>query len=118
MNITSVQVRVHNREGSKVKAFASVLFDDAFVVHDIKLIDGKNGLFMVMPQRRLPNGQRKDIAHAINQETRSMIEEAVISKYEEELENIDSEEEYEEYEEESEDYEEYESDDEEEEEDE
>ena len=67
MEITSVNVRKIEKEGSKVVAVASVLFDDVFAVHDIRLLEGKNGLFIAMPSRKLSNGSYKDVAHPINQ---------------------------------------------------
>ena len=62
MEITSVNVRKIEKEGSKVVAVASVLFDDVFAVHDIRLLEGKNGLFIAMPSRKLSNGSYKDVA--------------------------------------------------------
>lgn len=72
MQITDVRVRKVNSEG-KMKAVVSVTFDNQFVVHDIKVIDGQNGTFIAMPSRRTPDGEFKDIAHPINSETREMI---------------------------------------------
>ena len=74
MEITSVNVRKIEKEGSKVVAVASVLFDDVFAVHDIRLLEGKNGLFIAMPSRKLSNGSYKDVAHPINQEFRLILE--------------------------------------------
>jgi stage V sporulation protein G len=84
MQITDVRVRKINSEG-KMKAIVSVTFDDCFVVHDIKIIDGQNGPFIAMPSRKMPDGEFKDIAHPINSETRSMIQDAVFASYEEKL---------------------------------
>ena len=72
MQITDVRVRKVNSEG-KMKAVVSVTFDNQFVVHDIKVIDGQNGTFIAMPSRRTPDGEFKDIAHPINQK-REMIQ--------------------------------------------
>jgi len=80
MNITDVRVRKISKEG-KMKAIVSVTFDDQFVVHDIKVIEGQNGFFIAMPSRKTPDGDFKDIAHPINMETRTMIQDAVLDKY-------------------------------------
>ncbi|WP_071026627.1 septation regulator SpoVG [Peptoniphilus raoultii] len=81
MNITDVRLRKFNSE-SKMKAIASVTFDNDFVVHDIKLIEGNEGLFIAMPSRKLPGGEFRDIAHPINSEARSIIEKAILEAYE------------------------------------
>lgn len=81
MQITRVIVRPMER-GNKVRATASVTFDDVFVVHDIRIIEGDRGLFIAMPSRKLPNGSFKDVAHPLNQETRDMIQAAVLAEYE------------------------------------
>lgn len=80
MQITDVRVRKVNSEG-KMKAVVSVTFDNQFVVHDIKVIDGQNGTFIAMPSRRTPDGEFKDIAHPINSETREMIQTAILEEY-------------------------------------
>ncbi|SHJ56713.1 stage V sporulation protein G [Dethiosulfatibacter aminovorans DSM 17477] len=82
MQITDVRVRKINSEG-KMKAIVSVTFDDCFVVHDIKIIEGQNGPFIAMPSRKMPDGEFKDIAHPINSQTRSLIQESVFQAYEE-----------------------------------
>ncbi len=81
MQITDVRVRKINSEG-KMKAVVSVTFDNQFVVHDIKVIDGQNGTFIAMPSRRTPDGEFKDIAHPINSETRGMIQDAILEEFE------------------------------------
>ena len=83
MKITDIRIRIVNKD--KLKASASVTFDECFVVHDIKLIEGNNGLFMSMPSRKTSTGEFKDVAHAINTETRQWIEKAVLDAYNEEL---------------------------------
>ena len=83
MEITSVNVRKIEKEGSKVVAVASVLFDDVFAVHDIRLLEGKNGLFIAMPSRKLSNGSYKDVAPPINQEFRLILEQKIKEKYNE-----------------------------------
>ena len=80
MNITDVRIRKINSDG-KMKAIVSVTFDEEFVVHDIKVIDGQNGLFIAMPSRKTPDGEFKDIAHPINTETRERIQNAILSEY-------------------------------------
>lgn len=82
MKVTDVRIRKITSEG-KMKAVVSVTFDDQFVVHDIKIIEGQNGPFIAMPSRKMGEGDFRDIAHPINSETRGMIQEAIFSKYEE-----------------------------------
>lgn len=84
MKITDVRVRKVTEEG-KMKAIVSVTFDDEFVVHDIKVIEGQNGLFIAMPSRKMADGEFRDIAHPINATTRQKIQEAVFSEYEKTL---------------------------------
>lgn len=84
MKISDVRVRKINSEG-KMKAIVSVTFEDCFVVHDIKIIEGQNGLFIAMPSRKMPDGEFKDIAHPINSDTRNHVAEAVFKAYEEKL---------------------------------
>ena len=80
MQITDVRLRKVNSE-NRMKAVASVTFDNEFVIHDIKVIESQNGLFMAMPSRKNPNGVFKDIAHPINQDTRAKIEKAILEAY-------------------------------------
>ncbi len=81
MKITSVNVRKIEKEGSRMKGIASVLIDDSFAVHDIRIIEGDNGLFIAMPSRKTAVGGYRDIAHAINPEVRAMFEEAIFEAY-------------------------------------
>ena len=81
MKITSVNVRKIEKEGSRMKGIASVLIDDSFAVHDIRIIEGDNGLFIAMPSRKTTTGGYRDIAHPINPEVRSMFEEAILDAY-------------------------------------
>ncbi|KRQ86695.1 putative septation protein SpoVG [Caloramator mitchellensis] len=81
MQITDVRVRKVMNEG-KMKAIVSVTFDNEFVVHDIKVIDGQNGLFIAMPSRKTPDGEFKDIAHPINTTTRERLQSAILAEYE------------------------------------
>ena len=96
MKITSVNVRKIEKEGSRMKGIASVLLDDSFAVHDIRIIEGDNGLFIAMPSRKTATGGYRDIAHPINPEVRSMFEDAILEAYKnapDEEENEESEEE-------------------------
>ena len=81
MQITDVRLRKVNSE-NRMKAVASVTFDNEFAVHDIKVIESQNGLFIAMPSRKTPNGEFKDIAHPINPETREKIQKAILEAYE------------------------------------
>ncbi len=81
MQITDVRLRKVNSE-NRMKAVASVTFDNEFVVHDIKVIESQDGLFIAMPSRKTPNGEFKDIAHPINPETREKIQKAILEAYE------------------------------------
>ena len=81
MKITSVNVRKVEKDGSRMKGIASVLIDDSFAVHDIRIIDGDIGLFIAMPSRKTATGGYRDIAHPINPEVRAMFEQAVIDAY-------------------------------------
>ncbi|HBP62999.1 MAG TPA: septation regulator SpoVG [Desulfosporosinus sp.] len=82
MNITDVRVRRINTEG-KMKAVVSVTFDDAFVVHDVKVVEGMNGIFVAMPSRKTPEGEFRDIAHPISAAAREVIQTAVLKAYQE-----------------------------------
>lgn len=81
MNITDVRVRIVEKEG-KMKAVASVTFDDVFVVHDIKIIEAEDGLFIAMPSRKSADGIYRDIAHPINSEMRQLLQRVILEKYE------------------------------------
>ena len=80
MQITDVRLRKVNSE-NRMKAVASVTFDNEFVIHDIKVIESQNGLFIAMPSRKTPNGEFKDIAHPINAETREKVQKAILEAY-------------------------------------
>lgn len=82
LNITDIRIRKINYEG-KMKAIVSITFDDAFVVHDVKVVEGNNGLFVAMPSRKMPDGEFRDIAHPISSEAREIIQTAVLKAYEE-----------------------------------
>jgi len=81
MNITDIRIRKVDATG-KMKAIVSVTFDDMFVVHDMKIIEGASGLFIAMPSRKTPSGEYKDIAHPINSETRDMMQRIILEEYE------------------------------------
>lgn len=81
MQITDVRVRRIEKEG-KMKAIISITLDNEFVVHDIKVIEGEKGLFIAMPSRKAADGEYRDIAHPINSETRDMIQNVILAKYE------------------------------------
>ena len=80
MDITDIRIRKVFREG-KLKAIVSVTFDDSFVVHDIKIIEGQNGQFVAMPNRKTARAEYKDICHPIKKETREYLEEKVLSAF-------------------------------------
>ena len=81
MEITSVKIRKFEREGSRMKGFASVVVDNAIAIHDIRIIEGDNGLFIAMPSRKTPTGEYKDTVHPINQEVRTMFEKEIFDAY-------------------------------------
>lgn len=82
MKITNISIRKVDREDSRMKGIASVLLDDEFAVHDIRIIEGTKGLFIAMPSRKTSTGGFKDIAHPISQEVRSMFEREILDAYE------------------------------------
>ena len=80
MNIT--QVKVFPVAEEKLKAYVSIVLDDCFLVSDLKVIHGPNGLFISMPSKRKKNGEFKDIAHPLNRETRELMERRILAEYE------------------------------------
>lgn len=77
------EVRISPAKGGKVRAFASVIFDDCFIVNDLRVIEGRDGqVFVTMPGRKTRNGQMRDIAHPLNSETRQLVEDKVLAEYE------------------------------------
>ncbi|MDD2393500.1 MAG: septation regulator SpoVG [Eubacteriales bacterium] len=85
MEVSEIRIRMVDNE-SKMKAVVSVTFDDVFVVHDIKVIEGTKGIFIAMPSRRSPDGVYRDIVHPINTEFRDALVKRIVSKYEQEKE--------------------------------
>lgn len=81
MEVTDVRLRRINTDG-RMKAIASITIDHEFVVHDIRVIDGNNGMFVAMPSKRTPDGEFRDIAHPISSATREKIQSAVLAEYE------------------------------------
>jgi len=80
VHVTDVRIRRIQTDG-KLRAYVSITFDDSFVVHDLRIIDGRKGMFVAMPSKLLPNGNHKDIAHPINTEIREMIQNAVLKEF-------------------------------------
>ena len=90
MQITDIRIRRISKEG-KMKAVVSITFDNAFVVHDIKIIEGEKGLFIAMPSRKAADGEYRDIANPINSETRDTVQSMVLRRYEELMEEVEDE---------------------------
>ena len=81
MNISEVRIRFVKKDDSKLKAVASITIDDCFVIHDIKIIDGHDRLFLAMPSRRMPDGRFRDIAHPVGHTLRDKLEQQVLDAY-------------------------------------
>lgn len=89
MKITEVRIRMVKKDEGKLKAVASMTFDDCFVVHDVKIIEGNDGTnFIAMPSRKSSDGEYKDIVHPLDTATREMIKVTILEKFEEEKRNI------------------------------
>ncbi len=82
MKITDVRIRLIQKEDSKLKAVASVVIEDSFVVHDIRVLEGNQGFFVAMPSRKTPDGQYKDVAHPITTPTREEFNRVVLAEFE------------------------------------
>ncbi len=80
MKITDVRVRKVAKQG-KMRAVVSVTFDNEFVVHDIKVIEGERGLFIAMPSKKSTDGEYRDIAHPINSDTRKVLQDTILEAY-------------------------------------
>ena len=87
MKVTDVRIKLLETN-NKIKAIASITFDECFVVHEIKVLDGSNGLFIVMPGKKMDTNEFIDIAHPIKTETRNEIQEAVLKAYKEALSKV------------------------------
>ena len=85
MDISDIRIRLIKRHETNFRAVASIIIDDCFVIHDIKIIEGNDGNFIAMPSRKTPEGEYKDIAHPINTETRELIKTRVLEAYEKAL---------------------------------
>jgi len=81
MDITDIRIRRVTGEG-KLKAYVTVTFDECFVIHNVKVIEGKTGLFIAMPSRKTKAGEYKDIAHPICPEFRSRLQDAILAAFE------------------------------------
>src|SRR5690625_49499 len=83
MKITDVRLRKVNNQDNRMKALVSITFDDSFVIHDLRVIEGNNGMFVAMPSKRTPDGEFRDIAHPIHSDMRQHVQEEVMKVYEE-----------------------------------
>ena len=87
MEIT--EVRINPTKGGKVRAFASIVIDDCFIINDLRVLEGREGqLYVNMPARKIRSGQMRDIAHPLNTETRKAVEERVIAEFEQAVEHL------------------------------
>lgn len=91
MEITRVEIRPMKDEGN-LKSFCSVVFDDVFIIHSVKVIEGSNGLFVAMPSREVGDGEYRDTAHPIDNDFRLELEKKVLEKYREEVGGAEAEE--------------------------
>lgn len=87
MKITSVNVRIaeNTEKESRMKGIASVIIDDCFAIHDIRIIEGENGLFIAMPSRKTSSGEYRDVAHPINAECRKMFNDVILEAYQKQI---------------------------------
>ena len=88
INITDTRVRIIENSDSKLKAIASIVIEGCFAIHDIKIIEGNEGVFIAMPSRKTAEGTFKDIAHPINSETREMVKNVILDAYKKAVEEI------------------------------
>lgn len=86
LNVTDVKIRLTTAQNPKLKAFATIIIDDCFAIHDVKVIDGESGIFVAMPSKKSPEGEFKDIVHPINAQTREYIKDCVLKSYQTALE--------------------------------
>ncbi len=85
MEITDIRIRRVEAEG-KLRAYVTVTFDDCFVVHNVKIIEGKNGAFIAMPSRKTKKGEYKDVAHPINSDFRGTLQNSILQEYKRQVE--------------------------------
>lgn len=83
MEVTEVKIFPVNED--RLKAYASITFDNCFIIRDLKVIKGNNGLFVAMPSKKRKDGSYRDTAHPLNNETRQMIESKVLEEYKKEI---------------------------------
>lgn len=81
MKITSVKVLKNEADNTRVRGYANVVIDEGFAIHDIRIIEGENGLFLAMPSKKNPDGTFRDVTHPINPEVRAIFEEAILTEY-------------------------------------
>ena len=81
MKVTEVRVKKVDSQNGKLKGWASVTFDEAFVIHNLKIIEGQKGIFVAMPNRKTKDGEYRDIAHPLNNEMRKTIEDSIIEEF-------------------------------------
>ncbi len=86
MEITDIKIFPVNEK--RVKAYASIVFDDCFIIRDLKIIHGENKLFVAMPSKKMKDGSYRDTVHPLNNETRQKIESNVLEAYEKELSKL------------------------------
>lgn len=85
MNITETRIRLVTKDDSKLKAIATITIDGCMIVHDIKVVEGTDGLFIAMPSRKMPSGEYKDIVHPLNTETREALKNLIVDEYQKAL---------------------------------
>ncbi|MCD6343754.1 MAG: septation regulator SpoVG [Spirochaetaceae bacterium] len=88
MDITDIRIRKVSADG-KLKAYVTVTFDDSFVVHNVKIIEGENGVFIAMPSRKTKSGEYKDVAHPINTSFRTRLQDRILQEYEREEDAVE-----------------------------
>lgn len=85
LHVSDPRVRLIRKEDSRLKAIASVTIDECFVIHDIKVVEGRDGFFLQMPNKKNLEGNYTDIVHPLNNETREQLKELIMAEYEKEL---------------------------------
>ena len=88
MNITEVNIKLIKNDESKLKAVATLTIDDCFAIHDIKIIKNNDELFIAMPSKKMPSGEYKDVVHPLNTETRTMLQNLILEKYDQVLSEV------------------------------